>query len=415
MTEREKHVWGWLIAGFVVMAICVMGYVYSLDDTSDWSAAKNANTAKSYREFYSRHRTSEFADEALSQWELALWNLREKLDLLDCQAVDAFLKDYPEFDDEEVREAQYQAVVSDGSYDLLQRYCHASSTDVARREKVDAMIDKMVMAEVRKAKSLDDFFRLSWIYSNWRGCQKNIMPHIKRLKLEEAGRVWEQVKGSRDENELRKFMKRFDGTTYVRQAEERINALWSDLDYVREKNGTLSGYVGFVQNHPNSPRVREAWRLIEDELADYVFKRKAMKGEERRVKSLLADYVTERPLSGVVVCEPRHQPTSPLQITTDWNSGDYYVKLVETRTKQVVGIYVRGSSTIEVEVPDGTYSVRYATGSKWHGVRFLFGLDAHYSRADNLFTFSRGSGYSLTLKRVVNGNLHTKAMPAQDF
>ena len=51
MTEQEKCVWGWIGAGLVVMAICVMGYVFSLDDSSEWSAAKNANTVKAYREF----------------------------------------------------------------------------------------------------------------------------------------------------------------------------------------------------------------------------------------------------------------------------------------------------------------------------------------------------------------------------
>ena len=103
---------------------------------------------------------------------------------------------------------------------------------------------------------------------------------------------------------------------------------------------------------------------------------------------------------------------------------DYLVKLVETWSGQDVGtVYVRGGTSVEVEVPLGTYAMRYATGAIWYGYEYLFGPETAYAQADETFVFEREptaegwsiSGFTVTLYSVVGGNLSTTRMRASEF
>ena len=100
--------------------------------------------------------------------------------------------------------------------------------------------------------------------------------------------------------------------------------------------------------------------------------------------------------------------------------GNFLVKLVDTRTrKDVMTIFVRGGTTVEVEVPLGVFEVRYAYGEKWYGHKHLFGPDTVYSKADTTFDFSsdgnRVTGYTITLYGVKDGNLQTSKISAEEF
>lgn len=219
---------------------------------------------------------------------------------------------------------------------------------------------------------------------------------------------------SKSEQDLRRFMNKYSGTIYAKQASSRIDALYDDFDFVKTK-GTLKAYLDFADNHPNSPRINEAWQSVADELERYVFKKKSLRSNEALVKATLERYRKERPYSGGVYGTGGYY-TSPFRITTsDYGSDGYFVKLVNKNTGRTVGIYIRAGVTTEVEAPDGTYSVRYVTGSKWYGSRFLFGLNSRYSKSGQEFTFNNGHGYTLTLRKVAYGNLHTSSMSASDF
>jgi hypothetical protein len=82
-------------------------------------------------------------------------------------------------------------------------------------------------------------------------------------------------------------------------------------------------------------------------------------------------------------------------------------------------VFVRGGTTVEIEVPLGTYQLKYASGKNWYGTTHLFGPETAYNKADTPFRFyiegQRISGYTVTLYRVQDGNLRTSQLNPKDF
>ena len=98
----------------------------------------------------------------------------------------------------------------------------------------------------------------------------------------------------------------------------------------------------------------------------------------------------------------------------------YWVKLVDVATSApAVAMFVRAGTTAEVKVPVGTYVIKYASGQKWYGTTYLFGPDTAYGKADQTMRFwIEGNvvhGHSMTLYKVLNGNLRTQTIPASEF
>jgi hypothetical protein len=125
------------------------------------------------------------------------------------------------------------------------------------------------------------------------------------------------------------------------------------------------------------------------------------------------------PRSGEVQRYTNQSGVAPLQIQS--SVGDhYFVKLEDANSgRPVLALFVRGGQTEEIEVPLGTYRVKYASGEKWYGVPHLFGPDTQYSKADQTFTFSstgyQYTGYTITLYKVRDGNLSTSKLQPDDF
>lgn len=109
-------------------------------------------------------------------------------------------------------------------------------------------------------------------------------------------------------------------------------------------------------------------------------------------------------------------PSAPLEIRT--SSGvDYLVKLVDAyRDTDALDVFVRGGETVQVEVPRGSYVVKYASGVTWYGYDYLFGPDTAYNKAETVFEFRNdGYRYTLTLYKVRDGNLRTKSLTPAEF
>ena len=388
-------------------------------EQSDWESADIYGSARAYRDFYSKWRTGDRAEAAIGAWEKALKDEYNRLNWKNPGAVNNFINDHPEFSSADIRKNQYEVVVNDGTYDVLKRYLDSIPECDPNYGQIKKLIDEEVMREVKQATERDDWRELELLsrkYSDWSGRSKWIDSRIEIARANNAKRKWESLSSSRSEAELRRFISEYSGTRYAALASSRIDELYGDFDFVKAK-GTLKAISEFVHSHPQSPRANEAWGYIANELESYVFGRKTLDYSNKAlVMSLLSEYRRERPYSGVLYGggDPYH--SSPLRITTpSYGNDDYFVKLVNKSTGRAVGVYVRKGATTEVSIPDGTYSVRYATGSRWHGTRFLFGLDAQYSRASGDFTFSNGMGYTITLQKVANGNLHTSQIDAKDF
>lgn len=125
------------------------------------------------------------------------------------------------------------------------------------------------------------------------------------------------------------------------------------------------------------------------------------------------------PASGEVQLYTTMNGVAPLQIRSS-SGSNYLVKLADATTGQpVLSVFVRGGQTEEIDVPLGTYVVKYASGDRWYGYTHLFGPDTQCSKADRAFTFSfdgaHYSGYTVTLYKVGDGNLSTSRISADDF
>lgn len=123
----------------------------------------------------------------------------------------------------------------------------------------------------------------------------------------------------------------------------------------------------------------------------------------------------EMPSKGYIIYQEQGYGRNPFKINTDGGRG-YVIKLVNrSNGKTVIEAFVPGNWEYEIEVPDGTCEMRYMQGDKWYGDRILFGNQCSCQKADKLFTFSNGHGYSVKLFKVRDGNLRTKYLRPEDF
>ncbi|MEC9488119.1 MAG: hypothetical protein UMV23_01390 [Halanaerobium sp.] len=125
------------------------------------------------------------------------------------------------------------------------------------------------------------------------------------------------------------------------------------------------------------------------------------------------------PKNGTVNYYSEEKKIAPLEIRTE--EGNYYLlKLVNVEgDKTVLDVFIHGGKTVNIEVPLGTYEIRYASGEKWYGYEYLFGDNTMYTKAEGLFEFmvenNQVYGYILTLYSVTNGNLATNPIAPEDF
>lgn len=143
---------------------------------------------------------------------------------------------------------------------------------------------------------------------------------------------------------------------------------------------------------------------------------------EALTQMLLQSIPYFRPETGLLSKSFSGQGFAPLEVVAGLGA-DYYIKVVDTRTKSVVAsIYLRGGQQFKVLLPTGSYELRYASGTRWFGASFDFGGPDHgasYARANEVFVLrqtARGyEGYTVELISRVGGNLSTDRIPAQDF
>ncbi|MEQ1486526.1 J domain-containing protein [Methyloglobulus sp.] len=112
---------------------------------------------------------------------------------------------------------------------------------------------------------------------------------------------------------------------------------------------------------------------------------------------------------------------APLKIRTSPSGGyHYFVKIVNLSNNQPIGSYfIRSGESIDIKIPLGTYEIKYASGTKWQGIDYLFGSETTYSKAESTFKFSfdgyHYSGYTVELIMQQNGNLETSRIQPNQF
>lgn len=125
-------------------------------------------------------------------------------------------------------------------------------------------------------------------------------------------------------------------------------------------------------------------------------------------------------MQGVQNVFTQAEQIAPLSIRTSAGEESYFVKVVDAYSQNsIITLFVHGGQTLKVNIPLGTYRIKYATGKTWYGEQHMFGPNTRYSEADKTFTFSVNgdqiSGYTIELIKQVNGNLRTKSLSAGQF
>lgn len=168
----------------------------------------------------------------------------------------------------------------------------------------------------------------------------------------------------------------------------------------------------FVANETNEKKGQSRW-VRHSTPSNY------MTPQQKRRVDAPAYPVQPLPYSGYIRSWTSAEMVAPLEIVAAHGSH-YLLKLVDAYSNTpVLTVFVRSGATVEIEVPLGTFEVRYASGNTWYGDEYLFGPDTSYSKADRAFSFNvqdnRISGYTITLYKVTNGNLHTSTIKPTDF
>ena len=130
----------------------------------------------------------------------------------------------------------------------------------------------------------------------------------------------------------------------------------------------------------------------------------------RKEKNLGLPLPLDLPKNGWIVNYHSGDPIAPLRIITRDSYQNYFAKIEDYYTGQsILTVFVRGGESIDIEVPLGTYKLKYAVGKTWYGPDYLFGPETSYSKADEKFLFSRVgnniSGYTVELYLQRDGNL----------
>lgn len=110
---------------------------------------------------------------------------------------------------------------------------------------------------------------------------------------------------------------------------------------------------------------------------------------------------------------------APLQISVS-SDEHYYVKVLDAYTEErIMALFIRSGRTASLEVPTGTYRLRYAVGETWYGQEHQFGPETKYFEAEDTFTFeSEGrqvTGHEIELILQTGGNLSTQQIPKGKF
>lgn len=140
----------------------------------------------------------------------------------------------------------------------------------------------------------------------------------------------------------------------------------------------------------------------------------------REAEPIFSEPIQPLPINGSIRRFVAAEAIAPLTITTRDSGNHYFVKIVDWYTSKIIcTVFIWSGQSVSLDVPLGSYKLKYATGEKWYGTEFLFGPETAYSVADKQFDFEiRGdhvSGYTVELILQPNGNLKTNKITAAEF
>jgi serine/threonine protein kinase len=266
----------------------------------------------------------------------------------------------------------------------------------------------------------------------------------------------ERVRAARTEydalsNEAKKYVSNLDilinaeqslQTLLDNQAMAEIKRLYSNTDY----EGTIAlaeeyysgrdlktvpdeffdyvvwAYAQRSQQYEYDNQYEKALKLMEKCVSLYsqtAFGNKAQEALDR----LNAKIDAREPSNGQIIQATVNSGYCKLTIKNGADSALVKLVSIDEPERYYLEIYVRENETASVNVRDGNYYLKYATGERWYGNNELFGSKTSYTKADTIvsFTTSYSGSYvnyneqEITLYKVANGNLTTTPISEDDF
>jgi len=161
----------------------------------------------------------------------------------------------------------------------------------------------------------------------------------------------------------------------------------------------------------------------------------------REARALPPTTVSEPPRNTPLANEPPEFPPLPLPPhgeTVRWYSGDClpvlnvvtpqgghtFVKVESWDTgSPVATLFVHSGMKASVNLPPGSYRIKFAVGETWYGNKYLFGPPTQCSVAKepctlNVSPTANGQQFdeiTIELQKQINGNLETKPINVEDF
>ena len=108
----------------------------------------------------------------------------------------------------------------------------------------------------------------------------------------------------------------------------------------------------------------------------------------------------------------------------DAGDKDYCIKVQsDSNESKYKTFYIRAGESATINVPDGTYVIKYAIGSTWYGTDAFFGTETVYACAGDTLDFSTSSDsryvyydtWTLTVGNVQDGNLQIALIGADEY
>lgn len=122
---------------------------------------------------------------------------------------------------------------------------------------------------------------------------------------------------------------------------------------------------------------------------------------------------------GVLWDATGEESIAPFEILSQVGDNQF-VKLVDANTGQdAIAILVRGGERFEVDIPLGSYKMKWCSGETWYGETDRFGPEESCSMSTDIFHFRINGNYaegnSVTLYTVSNGNMDTRRLDPSEF
>jgi hypothetical protein len=166
--------------------------------------------------------------------------------------------------------------------------------------------------------------------------------------------------------------------------------------------------------HTFSPPTREAQRFYENESWTAVKAGPGVFSEPEQVRPQQGALAFSHDVGNYTGA------TAPLKVRPGASGGDYVMKVVDWNTGEFVAVYfIRRGETLSTELPPGSYKLKFASGVKWYGPKYLFGPATTYSQISDKILFVVSGDYAkgrqIDLSPQEDGKLCKRRMRPEDW